>query len=531
MLKAAKIVAFVIFLVIAWFGSSYFFTFQLYKVKAEPTPVSRGAEISSGSWVSTWGGEDFFSGCGNCGAWYDTCNDVVVDDAGYIYVTGRSRETYYPDATGAAYLTKFDSAANVVWRHQWAGGAGEGLKLNYDPNGSIIVAGTYSGTADLDPGPDEEKFSSVGGNDLFLIKFNLDGDYQWGVTWGGHDSPDALEQESVTALGRDSQGNIYVSGGYYGACDFNPYIGIAFHTSAQCSTDYSDYMRNTEDMYLSSFTSDGNFRWVRVWPCESLWEKTTDLAIDDNDNLYITGSSMGEIDMDPGKHRHIIRPVGDCDAFLLKLDSEGSFKWVRAWGGSLRDNANGVAFNDGLLYVIGDFGSQTQFDPGPGTMFGTSTGEKDTFLSVFDTDGIFQWVKTWGGNDSGYWYSDSGTDIVVAEDGLIYITGVFPDILDFTSDLGEKFSASGTLDTYVLVLDGNGTCTNMYTWGGEGNTRGGTFALDKYWNMYIVGEFETSFEFIDGDTILSASQVAPLGEYSMMSSDSFLLKINMDDAN
>ncbi|MFH1676034.1 MAG: SBBP repeat-containing protein, partial [bacterium] len=99
------------------------------RLKAKPTPVIAADRIDDKGWLSTWGGEDFISGCGNCGNWYDTCSDVAVDDAGNVYVTGRSMESSYADSTGIAFLTKFDPSSNMIWRHQWAGGAGMGIKL------------------------------------------------------------------------------------------------------------------------------------------------------------------------------------------------------------------------------------------------------------------------------------------------------------------------------------------------------------------------------------------------------------------
>ena len=51
----------------------------------------------------------------------------------------------------------------------------------------------------------------------------------------------------------------------------------------------------------------------------------------------------------------------------------------------------------GNRYIIGIFQNTIDFDPGAGTDSHTSNGGYDAYLTKHDSDGDYQWTKTWGG--------------------------------------------------------------------------------------------------------------------------------------
>ena len=69
---------------------------------------------------------------------------------------------------------------------------------------------------------------------------------------------------------------------------------------------------------------------IRVW----------DNAFDSNGNVYVVGDFVGTIDFDPdGTGVQNRTSAGQLDSFVLKLDSQGNFVWVKTfWRNGFRFN-------------------------------------------------------------------------------------------------------------------------------------------------------------------------------------------------
>ncbi len=71
-------------------------------------------------------------------------------------------------------VTKFNGAGNFLWAKQ-IGGTGDNyalLKATVDAPGNIYTNGSFSGTADFDPGPATYNLTSAGGQDIFIQKLS-----------------------------------------------------------------------------------------------------------------------------------------------------------------------------------------------------------------------------------------------------------------------------------------------------------------------------------------------------------------------
>src|SRR6185369_17249627 len=92
------------------------------------------------------------------------------------------------------------------------------------------------------------------------------------------------------------------------------------------------------------------------------------ITLDKLGNIYTTGSFEGEADFDPGPKTLLLRPIGDDDIFILKLDTLGNLVWAKNMGG-IYDSGYGLSMaldssND--IYTTGFFDGQMDFDPGGG---------------------------------------------------------------------------------------------------------------------------------------------------------------------
>jgi len=129
----------------------------------------------------------------------------------------------------------------------------------------------------------------------------------------------------------DGSGNVYTVGFFEGTADFDPGPDAFNLTSAG----------RAGDIFVSKLDSAGNFVWARAMSGPSPQEEQRfripnsafGVALDGSGNVYTVGRFEGTVDFDPGPGTFNLTSAGSVDIFLLKLDSTGSFVWVRTMGG------------------------------------------------------------------------------------------------------------------------------------------------------------------------------------------------------
>ncbi len=105
-----------------------------------------------------------------------TAQATAVDFSGNIYVLGNATGNIGSDinqGTQDVYLTKYDSAGNVVWQNLvGSAGTASGYGIALDPAGGVVITGTS--TADITP-------TSVGdgNNDFFVASYDANGNQNW----------------------------------------------------------------------------------------------------------------------------------------------------------------------------------------------------------------------------------------------------------------------------------------------------------------------------------------------------------------
>ena len=417
--------------------------------------------------------------------------DLIQSGDADILITVESDTTGYgsllPGKPVCAYFKhsfNIDPKIYLGWARTWGGtyiDYGHGVAI--DESGNAYITGQFRNTVDFDPGPGVDEHTTNDANDsgdIFLSKFDPNGDLQWACTWGGS------VWDTSYGVAIDGSGNVYVTGYYRDTVDFDPGPGVDEHTS------------NGHYAFLSKFDSTGVFQWARTWG-GSGHVFSYDVAIDGSDNAYITGNFIDSVDFDPGPgvDEHISN--GHRDIFLSKFDPEGVFQWVCTWGGDddpiTGDASYGVAIDgSGNAYVTGQFRKKVDFDPGPGEDDHISNGEGDIFLSKFDSAGVFQWARTWGGSDE-----DWGFDVVIDGSGNAYVTGAFWEAVDFNPGPGvDEHTSHGYNDIFLSKFDSSGNFLWACTWGGTLFNNGHGVAVDGSGNAYVTGSFRDTVDFNPG---------------------------------
>jgi hypothetical protein len=412
-------------------------------------------------WAKTWGGGPA-GGTGMVGR--DVPNGLGVDSAGNVYVTGpfqytvdfnpapakMDNRTSNSGASNNIFLSKFAPDGTFRWVRAWgpSDAGGESYSLVIDSSDHIYVVGDFSGKSttaiDFDPDPVKtdlhfnhpaDPATGITFFDSFLSKFDSNGNLEWAETWGGEGYDDG------PGVGLDGSGNVYVTG-MYGSknINFDPDGGAEGlnHPSTEGGAKV--------DVFLSKFTSTGDFQWVRTWggTGDDVGEA---VLVDEANNIYLGGRfACTDCVLNPGGPA-AFHSNGALDAFLMEYDADGNLAWVRTWGGSgdtENDAIGGLVMDEqNNLYATGLFAGTVAFDSGTNTV--TSKGLSDAFLIKFSPDGAYQWVQTWGGagDDWGYY--------LAVRAGRYYVAGAYADTVDFDPGSGsDSHTSNGGQDAYVV---------------------------------------------------------------------------------
>ncbi len=417
-------------------------------------------------------------------------NRIAVDSNGNSYVIGSFEGTIdFDPGPGVfeltsngdfdVYLFKLDQNGVFVWAKKFGGtGADMGRDVTTDSSNNIYLTGSFEATADFNPGISIEMLTSAGDWDAFVVRLDASGDFSWAKQIGGS-SDDIGKNVRI-----DSVGNIIFVGNYNGTVDLDPGLGTETRFSASGS-----------DIFVVKLNPSGSFVWGgTMGGPRSITPRK--IALDQNGNIFLTGSFNDTIDFDPAVFGiYLLTGNGDIDIFACKVNSDGSFGWAKSFGYTNDDGGEGVAVDlHGNVYITGYFRDTVDFDPGPETYNLTSVGEYDVFVIKLNTGGDFVWAGAMGGE--GY---DSGYDIAVDAGGMVFTTGEFNLSADF--DPGpQSFSleSNGSWDSFISQIDSSGVFVQAVNLGGAESETGYGIAVDAIGSVYTTGNFRLTADFDPG---------------------------------
>ncbi len=395
---------------------------------------------------------------------------------------------------------EFDWA--VVYGNYWA----DGSSIATDSQGNILVAGFFFNSDDLDPGSETAPVSA----DLmgaYVVKLDSDGNYLWSRSFNDIAAANSTFDwiQSITV---DSNDNVIAMGLYEGTVDFNPGPSVA---SRNALTDGS--------LFILKLDTNGDFVWVRTTngQVHYISEAPRSIAVDENDavlvayyvgaearllklsaagavewsrsvggsganrgiavatdganNVYFAGTFAGTADLDPTSGVDLHTSTSAKDMFIVKLSSDGEYLWSGDIGGG--ELSSIAALPNGSVYVCGETGQGVDLDPGPGIHLAEHSGIMVLKLNAI---GDFIWGHGLGSGDP--------NDIVVRNDGTVYIAGDFSGEIDFNPGAGVASEFGNPPSLFALKLNSNGS----YIWHGVVNSSGATaLAVDHNESLVFSG--------------------------------------------
>ncbi|QDT46119.1 hypothetical protein Pan258_01360 [Symmachiella dynata] len=353
-----------------------------------------------------------------------------------------------------------------------------GYELDTDSAGNVYVTGEFRGTVDFDPTAGVTDLVSNGGSDVFIAKYDSDGNFLWAKSFGG------TGDDTGQSISVDASGKIYVIGNFDGTVgvDFDP--GVDSDIKAGGST---------SDAFVLKLDAAGEYEWSNTF-IGAGFISGTDLEVDAAGNVYAAGSFTGTADFDP--LAGVIIPIatnGSFDAYLAKMNSDGDMVWVETFGAGRIDGISGIDLDSsGNIVTTGYYMDTVDFDTGVGTSFGISGADSfDTFVSKFDSDGTFLWVTTTQAAGQ-----NVARDVVVDADDNIVFVGSYTGTVDFDPGVGvASLTSEGGNDIFVTKLDSSGALLWTASMGGEDEDIAYGVDVDANNNVFVVGEYQNTADF------------------------------------
>ena len=202
---------------------------------------------------------------------------IALDKNEDVYVTGTftgsasfSGTTLSNSANGASFIAKYSSSGSLIWAKE-SGACCDTTKSNsiaLDENGNIYIAGSFADKTEFD----SYHFTSRGVTDIFLTKYDPNGNVIWSKQAGGADE-DVAYGVTVDTLNH----LVYVTGFVraHGTFDQFPFTIAGY-----------------KDIFVAAYNMQGAVQWMRLYGGTQR-DLGSAVAVDPNGNIYTTGLFNG----------------------------------------------------------------------------------------------------------------------------------------------------------------------------------------------------------------------------------------------
>jgi hypothetical protein len=294
------------------------------------------------------------------------------------------------------FLRKYDVQGNLIWTRQF-GTPGDDFAF-----GGVTMAAKDGAiyVAGLVPDALPGQAYAGGPFDAFLRKYDEDGVEVWTRQFG----TEAADDIHGVAI---EHGHVYVVG------------------STGATLPGQTYAGGPEDAFLRKYDADGNELWTRQFG--TLGDDHAWVAAVDASGVYVGGLTDGTL---PGQ-----TSAGFVDAFIRKYSHKGRLKWTRQYGTAGFDEVTGIAAAGGAVYVHGRTDGAL-----PGQ---SSAGGLDAYVRQYSVGGSERWTRQYGTPQA-----DFG-EMLAVHKKTVYLVGS-----TFGTFPGQTFS--GVLDGFVRTYDARG---------------------------------------------------------------------------
>ncbi|MCY7360481.1 MAG: SBBP repeat-containing protein [Ignavibacteria bacterium] len=339
-------------------------------------------------------------------------------------------------------------------------------------------------------------------SDLVTIKYSSSGNLEWLARYDGP----VNGNDGASSIKIDNKGNVIVTGQSEGSGSGYDYVTIKYSMSGKqkwivrysSTGNHYDFatclaVDGNDNIYVSGesnenyltikYDSSGNQKWINSYGTVNNLQTVFTINIDKYENIYISGDSGEDL-------------TGSDDMVTIKYNSLGVEKWIAKYNSFTDENDYGKAVgidSSGNVYVCGGSQGELHYD--------------DYILVKYDSLGSEQWSRRYNGSAN---FIDQARRLVIDKSNNVYISGYATEAgtgYDFTTIKYNPLGDQIWLRKYNNGL--NDLCEdmkiddfgNIYLTGrSDGNGTGYDYATVKYdssGNQLWVTRYNYSGEFSD----------------------------------
>ena len=344
---------------------------------------------------------------------------LAVDNNGNAIITGMIECGF----TGKDYCTiKYWSYGSLAWVRTYSNLPGhhydEAYDVVTDGTGSVFVTGYSHGDTQYE-------------NDLCTISYSSYGDTSWIIRTDLGQYPYLTTEDEGVAITLNSYNNPVVVG----------------------RSSSSGYTINHRDVLIHSYGATG---WSRTYGDTLHREEGVDIAVDDNNNIFVAAKSS----------KNFSSLFRDADFICLKYKPNGVFQWARYYNGSsdsMDVPVEIITDHNGNVYITGySYNDSTNFD----------------WCTIkYNSNGDEQWIKIYNRLSSHHLEKPVG--IKVDNNNNIYVCGT-------------SYSHYTGVDVTIVKYDtsGNEVWVEHFSRPGYTQEIAISFCMDESGNMYFTSRNE-----------------------------------------
>lgn len=410
--------------------------------------------------------------------------EMTIDGADNLIGCFIGQEVDFGDTTFAiagTSIAKFDRDGNLAWARYL--GDVSPVDITADPNGNILLTGSFNGTLILDT----TVIATMGTNDCFVVKLDPSGNLMWGKLGVG----------SIVVFPRqiktDKNGNVIVYGDFRGQAVFDsktltaPSLGF--------------------NMFIVKYDAFGNPLWA-----ESMGSPSSNYAgllkLTDANDIIVSGIFYDSLKIGS---QTVYKTKGNSASFIAMFSAFGSGQWVQSVSSEsflyipwCKENTNGELYFAGSFSTLAYFGNDTLGSGHPSSRY--------FFVSKLDQAHNPVWTKVFKG---GTYVACLGGESLPNGDFLFGLT--YRDTLFFDKD--TMISGDGFDRPSVAKLTGTGDLI----WFAQMEPTSfvyGYFATNSQGEAYIGTTFSDTmmvgnYVFTSGSNNIQNAVIAKVGDKSV----------------
>jgi len=300
---------------------------------------------------------------------------IQTSDGGYV-IAGATRS--FGAGEWDVYVVKLDAHGNLQWTKTIGGPeTEEGNSLIQTSDGSYVIAGATNS-------------SGAGYVDFYVVKLDANGSLQWTKTIGGpgYEIGHSLIQtsdggyaiagetysfgaggEDVYVVKLDANGNLQWTKTIGGENDDRGFSLIQTSDGGYAIAGYtSSFGAGQLDVYVVKLDSTGNLQWTKT--IGGPGDEVGTSLIQTSDGGYVIAGATRSFG------------AGGTDVYVVKLDANGNLQWTRTIGGKKEDGGVSLIQTSDDGYAIA------------GATTSSSAGRYDVYVVKLGANGNLQWTKT-----------------------------------------------------------------------------------------------------------------------------------------